>query len=78
MKSFCNFKAWLFTITTIVGAVAFYLIPKQPQADFDIIGILYLLQNFTSIVILISTFVSGILAVYFWSKVLTAKVENLH
>lgn len=60
--------AILFTFLTFAGTVAFLLTPRHPQADFDIIGILYLLQNMVPLTVLGVTILCAAAALSFWSK----------
>ena len=45
MINFYRFNAWLFTVFTIAGIIGFFLTPKAPRIDFDLIGFLYLLDE---------------------------------
>lgn len=67
--------AWIFTVLSIVGFTVFGFMPKEPSPGFDIIGILYILQNMIPLTILAAAFISGTIAVSLWAKVLQKSTE---
>ena len=78
MINFYRFNAWLFTVFTIAGIIGFFLTPKAPRIDFDLIGFLYLLENIVPVTIFILTFFCGIFAVYFWTKYQVLKKTGIN
>jgi hypothetical protein len=64
------FLAWLFTGLAIVAGVAAVFIPWQQGADFDILGIMFLLTNLIPLGVVLAALFFGALAVSHWLRVL--------
>ena len=64
------FFAWLFTGLAFAAGVAAILLPWQEGADFDILGILFIVTNIIPIAVICAAMTFGAVAVGYWLRVL--------
>ena len=64
------FLAWLFTGLGIAATTAAIFLPWQKGADFDVLGILFILTNLIPIGLVIAALFFGAIAVSYWLRVL--------
>ena len=64
------FLAWLFTGLALAATAAAILIPWREGADFDILGILFVLTNIIPIAALCAAMFFGAVAIGYWLRVL--------
>ena len=65
--------AILMTVLTLAGLVASLRLRWEKQADFDVIGILFLLTNLAPITVVVLTVLCFCVAVGCWLKVLVTR-----
>ena len=70
--------AWLFTGLGVAAVIAAFLIPWREGADFDILGILFVITNILPISVVCAALFFGAVAVSYWLRVLARVVTTDH
>ena len=61
----------------MAAGIAAYCIKWQPSADFDVIGILYLMQNILPLALLGLSIFLGVGAAYCWFRAIQASAREV-
>lgn len=67
-REFYKVAAWFYTVVAIVSAPVAWQFEYQPQTDFDIIGVLFIMQNLPVMFFWGIFFISLCCAIYCWAR----------